>query len=174
MPVLLDADGLASWLAAPEGGDDDTETKPSPSVSPAGSSAAAAAPALSVLKSLLPIDEIHWHPTTKKMGKLDYQESDTASPVKLPSQQQRSVASFFSKKTPPPAEAPASSANPSSSSAAKLEEPPAKRVKAEGTDALQLEMLAQVTSMGFDAAQARSALERAKWTVEAAVGLLLG
>ena len=39
----------------------------------------------------------HRHPTSKKMSRLDYQEPDTASPVKLVSEQQRSVASFFSR-----------------------------------------------------------------------------
>ena len=76
-PVVLDAVGLAAWLSlTPED----------------------APPPLSVLtSSRLSADALAWYPVAKKMSKLDYQEPDCASPVKLPSQQQKSVASFFGK-----------------------------------------------------------------------------
>jgi len=71
MPVILDGSGLQAWLAP-------HVEKP-----------------LAALGLALPTAELSWHPTTKKMSKLDYQEEDTSLPVKLMSQQQRSVASFF-------------------------------------------------------------------------------
>ena len=89
-------------------GDEAAEvSQPSPSaaaaIRPGGPSASAALPVLAGLGSLLPIDQIAWHPTSKKVSKMDYQESDASLPIKLPSQQQRSVAFFFSKKPATPA-----------------------------------------------------------------------
>ena len=82
-PVILDAEGLARWLA------------------PAPTSETAQPPLEALLDGRLSVDKLAWHPTTKKMSRLDYQEADTASAVKLPSQQQKSVASFFGKRTSP-------------------------------------------------------------------------
>mmetsp|Transcript_9460 Transcript_9460/g.24612 ORF Transcript_9460/g.24612 Transcript_9460/m.24612 type:complete len:427 (+) Transcript_9460:42-1322(+) len=79
MPVILDATGLKEWLDPGIDGD------------------------LAALSSRIATSELQWHATTKKMSRLDYQESDTAAPVKLVSQQQRSVASFFSKPVVPKA-----------------------------------------------------------------------
>ena len=81
MPVILDAAGLHAWLSPTAEGSE---------------------PPLAVLAGgRLSSDALAWHPTTKKMSKLDYQETDTAQPAKLPSQQQRSVASFFGQPKPP-------------------------------------------------------------------------
>ena len=86
-PVILDRAGLAAWLAPP----------PPPASADEGPSSAASLPgeAEAALRATLPVAELGWHPTTKKVSKMDYQGSDAATPVKLPSQQQRSVASFF-------------------------------------------------------------------------------
>jgi hypothetical protein len=43
-------------------------------------------------RSVLNVD---WHPVAKQMSKIGYDGGDCAIPVKLVSQQQRSVASFF-------------------------------------------------------------------------------
>ena len=77
MPVLLDAEGLACWLSPTD------EGQPPP---------------LDALRSTIPPEELAWHPTTKRMSKVEYQEADVASPAKLASQEQKSVASFFSKR----------------------------------------------------------------------------
>ena len=59
---------------------------------------------LDVLRSgQLAAAELDWHPVSKKMSKLGYQEADCAAPVKLVSQQQKSVASFFGPKPTAPA-----------------------------------------------------------------------
>ena len=111
-PVILDSAGLAAWLA-PLSDEDDGP-----------------AAALDTLKATVPVDQLKWHPTTKAMSKMDYQGSDVSTPIKLPSQQQRSVASFFTK-TPGP------SSNDGPSSRGKGEgkvdsaEPASKRVKTE-------------------------------------------
>ena len=110
-PVILDAAGLAAWLAPPPGGEEEDEEEgnnaetPKKSSPAAGSSSGGPAPSnavvLTALKSRVPCEELQWHPTTKKVSKLDYQEGDAALPVKLPSQQQKSVASFFTKRPKP-------------------------------------------------------------------------
>lgn len=74
-PVALDADGLAAWLGAAGPGE---------------------APPLGALRQRVPEAELAWHPTSKRMSKLEYQAADCASAVVLESQRQRSVASFFS------------------------------------------------------------------------------
>ena len=103
-PVILDAEGLARWLAPP-------------SLEP---------PLDALLSCRLSVAELAWHPTTKKMSTLSYQEADTASPVRLPSQQQKSVASFFGKRSTG-GEAPPSASAPPPCAAAVKEELPIKR-----------------------------------------------
>jgi putative SOS response-associated peptidase YedK len=88
MPVILNAAGLLAWLAphveAEAGGN--------------AAKAASVSPTLDALRSLLPVAEVEWHPTSKKMSRLDYQAEDCARSVRLPSQQQPSVASLFGKR----------------------------------------------------------------------------
>ena len=72
MPVILDDVALSRWLDPSE---------PEPLDALRGGSLAA--------------EELYWFAVSKKMSKLDYQEADCASPVKLVSQQQKSVATFF-------------------------------------------------------------------------------
>lgn len=123
-PVILDTAGLAAWLAPPPGGEEEDEEegsnaetpkRPSPAAgsSSSGGSAPSNAVVLAALKSRVPCDELQWHPTTKKVSKLDYQEGDAALPVKLPSQQQKSVASFFTKRPKPEEAASCSASSPS-------------------------------------------------------------
>ena len=121
-PVLLDAAGLALWLAPPPTAADDEAT-------PEDGKSSASSPSkeqhdhtatLDALKRVLPASELKWHATTKKMSKVEYQESDASLPVKLPSQQQRSVASFFARKP-----GPSPTAASSSSQGAKVASPPA-------------------------------------------------
>ena len=71
MPIVLDQAGIRAWL---------DPRAPAP---------------LAALEQRLPSAELAWHPVTKRMSRLDYQEPDVASPAALSSQQQRSVASFF-------------------------------------------------------------------------------
>ena len=73
MPVILDSQGLQAWL-------DPKASEP-----------------LAALSHRLPTSALRWHPVDKRMARLDYQESDVALPIKLISEQQRSVASFFGK-----------------------------------------------------------------------------
>lgn len=72
MPVILNDAGLRDWLNL-----DNSE------------------PLCALRSCLIDPEELAWHPVTKKMSKLDYQEVDCSSPIKLISQQQRSAASFF-------------------------------------------------------------------------------
>jgi putative SOS response-associated peptidase YedK len=78
MPVILDSQGLQAWL-------DPKASEP-----------------LAALSHRLPTSALRWHPVDKRMSRLDYQESDVALPIKLISEQQRSVASFFGKISTPP------------------------------------------------------------------------
>ncbi|KAL1526660.1 hypothetical protein AB1Y20_015364 [Prymnesium parvum] len=73
MPVILDEAGLKKWLDG-----DNPE------------------PLTALRDGLLPASQLAWHPVTKKMSRLDYEQPDCALPIKLVSQQQRSVTSFFS------------------------------------------------------------------------------
>ena len=77
MPVILDSQGLQAWL-------DPKASEP-----------------LAALSHRLPTSALRWHPVDKRMSRLDYQESDVALPIKLISEQQRSVASFFGKISTP-------------------------------------------------------------------------
>ena len=72
MPVILDEAALRRWLDPSE---------PAPLDALRGGS--------------LPAEHLEWFAVSKKMSRLDYQEADCASPVRLVSQQQKSVASFF-------------------------------------------------------------------------------
>ena len=78
MPVILDSQGLQAWL-------DPKASEP-----------------LAALSHRLPTSALRWYPVDKRMSRLDYQESDVALPIKLVSEQQRSVASFFGKRPTPP------------------------------------------------------------------------
>ena len=166
MPVLLDAAGLRLWLDAE------------------------AAEPLSALQMRLPTaDALTWHPTTKRMTKLDYQEADAASPVTLASQQQRSVASFF-RKAPKAVGAAGSSETPPATTAEKRkraapdptadaadeghdeEKRQSRRPPADDAGAWEAQAR-ELVEMGFaDERANRAALASAKGDVSAAVAML--
>lgn len=116
-PVILTAEGLASWLAPPMEAQAEAQAD---NPHEALESAAVAAAHLAALRATLPAGELTWHATTKAVSKLDYQGADACEPVKLPSQQQRSVASFFQKR---PAAAPAQGEGEQAAKRAKVEPP---------------------------------------------------
>lgn len=119
MPILLDAEGLAAWLGPPtadthanaaethtDAAETHTDAALTPSTAAPGSSIKAepapasgagrvASAVLAALEQTIAASELAWHPTTKKMSKLEYQAPDCAAAVPLPSQQQRSVAALF-------------------------------------------------------------------------------
>mmetsp|Transcript_11856 Transcript_11856/g.19977 ORF Transcript_11856/g.19977 Transcript_11856/m.19977 type:complete len:337 (-) Transcript_11856:317-1327(-) len=79
-PVLLDATGLQSWLAAPDVTGVGHDHLPMTTIRRCAT---------------LLSEELHWHPVSKKMSKLDYQGHDTAEPVTLASCKQPSVLALF-------------------------------------------------------------------------------
>jgi putative SOS response-associated peptidase YedK len=100
MPVVLDAEALAAWLAPPG-----SASEPLAALRRCALGKAREAPPLA------------WHPVSKKISKLDHQAEDAAAAVALVSQQQRSVASFFGMRpTPPSAKEDAAEAAAASSS----------------------------------------------------------